>query len=160
MGREGGPDRKAKRGALPKVPASLRDVGFDGYGEGRKEDFHREAASFFRRLARALELEEGSWEVRSNKAGPAVSGEVTFHHREAYLQVGGDHNVLYRLCAGLRDYSGGPNRWARKADLEGPEDILRLLAEVSPEIRAAWERVRIRAQAGPSAPAPAKPRGM
>jgi hypothetical protein len=40
-----------------------------------------------RQLATALRLRAGSFDLRSNKAGIAMSGEVTLHHARVYIQV-------------------------------------------------------------------------
>lgn len=147
----------------PKLPATIREMGFSGYEGEAKEAFHRDVASFFRRLARWLDLEEGSWEVRSNKGGPAVGGEVTLHHRQAYLQASESAHLLYRTCQGLRDYSGGTNLYRSKMSLESAEDVLDMLCEISPEIRAAREARREAALIGESArqaPAGQKSKGL
>lgn len=63
-----------------------------------------------------LMLPTGEYSVRSNMAGPAVSGEVTLHTHTLYLQIdqscmGPGANVMYRRCNGLKDYSGGSNNF-------------------------------------------------
>ena len=64
-----------------------------------------------------LGLTEDQFDLRSNYGGIAVSGEVTLHTENLYVQVsqssfGSDHYVLYRTCKGRKDYTGGPNNWA------------------------------------------------
>src|SRR3546814_7738569 len=54
-----------------------------------------------RRLADALALDEGSFDIRSNKGGPAVSGEVTLHGEDVWVQLslglsGPDREVCFR----------------------------------------------------------------
>ena len=64
--------------------------------------------------AKAMGLEKGEFDLRSNKGGIAVSGEVTLHSDNAYIQVSqsmGRANVLYRSCNGRKDYSGGQNQY-------------------------------------------------
>lgn len=58
---------------------AYRGVGFD---EAAKRVFHAEGRTAMQRLAQALGLAAGSYEVRSNKGGPAVSGEITLHGEE------------------------------------------------------------------------------
>ncbi len=84
------------------------------YDEDQKRRFHTTARVRLRQLATALRLLAGSFDLRSNKAGIAISGEVTLHHARVYIQVsqpafGGDTSggVLIRTCRGRRDYVGG-----------------------------------------------------
>ena len=69
-----------------------------------------------RALAAVLALPKGSFDIRSNAGGIAVSGEVTLHAENIYVQIsqsclGGGMGVLIRTCAGRRDYTGGRNHW-------------------------------------------------
>lgn len=82
-----------------------------------KERFHRVAKKLLRRLATELEFTPGSFDLRSNKAGPAVSGEITLHHEHIYIQadqsfMGPSKSLLIRTCNGRSDYSGGQNHFA------------------------------------------------
>ncbi len=93
-------------------------------GHENKERFHKEGKLVMRRLAKALGLEPGTYDVRSNKGGMAVSGEVTLHTERFYVQAhescigprGG--SVMYRLCDGRKDYCGKTNNRASPAELE------------------------------------------
>ncbi len=87
------------------------------YDEAQKQRFHAAARSRLLQLAAALRLPSGSYDLRSNKAGPAVSGEITLHQEAVYIQVsqsalGGGMDILIRTCRGRRDYTGGANNWA------------------------------------------------
>ena len=95
---------------MPKFDWSKRC----SYDVVQKRAFHREASKVLRSLARELGFERGSFDLRSNLAGIAVSGEITLHHENIYIQVsqsatGSDKGVLIRTCEGRKDYSGGPN---------------------------------------------------
>lgn len=84
------------------------------YDVVQKRAFHREAGKVLRALARELGFEPGTFDLRSNLAGIAVSGEITLHHENIYIQVcqsstGSNKGVLIRTCEGRKDYSGGPN---------------------------------------------------
>lgn len=86
------------------------------YDEEQKRRFHATARSRLKKLATELRLSPGSFEVRSNRAGVAVSGEITLHHENFYLQVcqfglSSGHGILIRTCKGRRDYAGGPNHF-------------------------------------------------
>jgi len=90
-------------------------IAAQGHTTQSKEEFHREGKKVLKALAKALGLEQGTYEVRSNKAGPAVCGEVTLHGESVYVQLCGDsgHGILYRTVTSRTDYTGGPNQWMK-----------------------------------------------
>jgi hypothetical protein len=98
------------------------------YDAEAKRLFHSRARSKLRRIATALGLEPGSYELRSNQAGIAVSGEITLHANHLYVQVSqlamGYHSgVLFRTCKGRKDYVGGPNNFASLDLLNRPDEL-------------------------------------
>ena len=87
------------------------------YNPEIKQRFHTAARRRLRRLATALGFSPGSFDLRSNLGGIAVSGEITLHHDDLYVQVcqpatGADSGILIRTCQGRRDYTGGCNHFA------------------------------------------------
>ena len=67
-------------------------------------------------VAKDLGLKPGAFEVRTNKGGIAVPGEVTLHGETVYLCLGtsmpgGELVGFARSCKGRKDYTGGVNRW-------------------------------------------------
>ncbi|MDF0491502.1 hypothetical protein PX554_25625 [Sphingomonas sp. H39-1-10] len=97
-----------------------------GHDDDAKRAFHSEGRTAMRRLAEALHLAENSFEVRSQKAGPACSGEITLHGEEVWVQLslgylGPDHEVLFRRVRGRADHIGDRNRWASVRDLLSPD---------------------------------------
>src|SRR3546814_18108394 len=68
------------------------------YDEPAKKLFHSDGRKALKRLADALRLAEGSYDLRSNKGGIAVSGEVPLHGDEVYVQL--THGHLDRQSAG------------------------------------------------------------
>jgi hypothetical protein len=87
------------------------------YDENRKKAFHRAARQQLKALAFFCGWPPASFDLRSNMAGIAVSGEVTLHHEAIYISVsqtrlGGDCGILIRSCKGRQDYSGGTNSFA------------------------------------------------
>ncbi len=87
------------------------------YDEGAKREFHRHARRQLQLLADALGLPPGSYDIRSNLGGIAVSGEIILHADHLYVQVsqsamGHDSGVLFRTCEGRKDYVGGRNHYA------------------------------------------------
>lgn len=102
------------------------------YDEEQKRRFHSTARSRLKKLAAALGLPPGSYDIRSNKAGIAVSGEITLHHDRAYVQVSqfgtaSGHGILVRTCEGRRDFTGGPNHFLPLSRLD---DIPALAAAI------------------------------
>jgi hypothetical protein len=87
------------------------------YNSEIKQRFHREARLRLRRLAKALGFPSGRFNLRSDLRGIAVSGEITLHHDDVYVQVcqpatGWDSGILIRTCEGRHDFTGGRNHYA------------------------------------------------
>lgn len=96
------------------------------YDEDAKRVFLSEGRSAMRRLAEALQLPEGTYDVRVNKGGIAVSGEVTLHGEEVWVRLaissfGHDREIAYRKVRGRADHVGDRNRWASVRDLLAPD---------------------------------------
>nr|WP_250807778.1 hypothetical protein [Neorhizobium tomejilense] len=88
-----------------------------------KEAFHRDARRLLKSLARDLGFAAGTFDLRSNKGGPAVSGEITLHHNDIYIQASNpgsrqERGLLIRTCKDRKDYTGGNNHFAPLAWLE------------------------------------------
>ena len=98
------------------------------YDGEQKKAFHRQARFALRALAKELRFPEVSYDLRSNRAGVAVSGEITLHHDRVYVQVcqpatGADSGILIRTCEGRRDYDGGRNHLAPLSMLDRPAEL-------------------------------------
>jgi len=109
-----------------------RPVAYDG---AAKRAFHSRARRQLKQLADALGLPPGSYDLRSNQGGIAVSGEITLHADRLYVQAcqpatGHDSGILFRTCQGRKDYHGGPNNFASLDLLNRPEDLARRIKEV------------------------------
>ncbi len=96
-----------------------------GYDPEAKRAFHREARSALRIAARHLGLDHDQYDLRNNMAGPAVSGEITLHADEIYIQVttssfGHGREVMFRRCKGRQDYRGERNNFCDIAVLVDP----------------------------------------
>lgn len=118
---------------------ALRTLAYRGvsYDEAAKRVFHAEGRAAMRLLAEALELDDGSFDIRSNKAGPAISGEITLHGDEVWVQLslscmGPDHEVLFRHVRDRSDHIGDRNRWASINELLAPD---RFAARIRRELR-------------------------
>lgn len=114
-------------GELRSKPA-LRTLALRGvaYDEPAKRLFHAEGRAALNRLAEALTLDAGSFEIRSNKAGPAVSGEVTLHAEMLWVQLslgpfGPGREICSRRVQGRGDHIGERNHWGSVSELLAPD---------------------------------------
>lgn len=107
------------------VPRALQAKTFNGYSDfaqSNKDAFHRTGKTFLRKLAAELGLASNQFSVRSNPAGIAVSGEVTLHADNLYVQLCQSYSsegltVLFRGCVSQKDYTGLNNQYASISDL-------------------------------------------
>jgi hypothetical protein len=105
------------------------------YDEDQKRAFHATGRKRLQALAKALAFEPSSFDLRSNLAGIAVSGEVTLHHERLYVQIcqpatGSDSGILIRTCKGRKDYTGGRNNFAPLSYLDNIEALAGFCARV------------------------------
>jgi len=97
----------------------------DGYGEESariKQAWLAAGGRIARKLAKALGLEKGEFSVRTNPAGPAVSGDVTLHADWVYVSLsqscaGLGDMFMWRYCDSQRDFTGHANQWERWTSL-------------------------------------------
>lgn len=92
------------------------------YDAPAKKLFHSDGRKALRRLADALGLAEDNYDIRSNQAGVAVSGEITLHGESIYVQLslgcmGPGREVLFRRVTGRKDYCGERNHFASVHEL-------------------------------------------
>lgn len=95
------------------------------YDDCQKAAFHRAASNRLKLLAAQLDWPKADFDLRSNKAGIAVSGEIALHHERVYISVsqscmGAQSGILIRTCKGRRDYTGGRNHFAALTLLDDP----------------------------------------
>lgn len=83
------------------------------YDDAAKTAFATKAKTALRKVAKALGLAKGQYDLRFNPGGIAVWGEITLHTDNWYIQVSEGHNlgVLVRTCKGREDYVGGRNHY-------------------------------------------------
>lgn len=103
----------------------LASGSYIGYNAVVKVEFLRKARQMAKLIAKQLGLAEGTYEIRTNKGGIAVSGEVTLHADHLYIHLGQtwggmEQRFYYRACRNQKDYTGGTNRWMLWSDLLDP----------------------------------------
>jgi len=101
-------------------------------GAQAKRQLHRNGVRFLNAIADELGLSE---RAHSNRAGPAVSGEVTLHSENVYIHVSHDTRGVYILWRRPLDATNSV-RW----DSDGQNRYIHLDAGVS----AAAQDARIR----------------
>lgn len=111
------------------------------YDPEHKRAFLATARARLRRLAVEFGLTPGSYDLRSNAGGVAVSGEVTLHTDAVYVQVcqpatGHDTGILIRTCRGRRDFTGGPNHFVPLALLDEVPALAARVRQVAPGVGA------------------------
>jgi hypothetical protein len=74
-----------------------------------KSDFHKLADSLLNDVAVIMGI---SADLRHNKGGVAVAGEITLHGDAIYIQLSGTPlGVLVRSVTSRKDYTGNRNTW-------------------------------------------------
>lgn len=135
--------------ALRRFPAlqvlAIRGVAYD---EPAKARFHADGRAAMRRLADALGLDPSRYDIRSNRAGPAVSGEITLHGEELWVQLslgamGPDNEVCYRRVRDRHDHCGERNHWASLRALLAPDRFAVTLRKDLGLSPAATEPIRL-----------------
>lgn len=139
-----GSDTDLRRDCIARIAALrnqpvLKTLAYRGvaHDEPAKRLFHSQGRAAMRRLADALALDEGSFDIRSSKGGPAVSGEVTLHGQVIWVQLsldigGPDREVCFRKVRGRNDHLGDRNLWASIRELMDPD---RFAARIHRELR-------------------------
>jgi hypothetical protein len=113
------------------ISIASRDV---GYNPEAKAQFLKMARQLAKLTADALGLEAGERDIRVNKAGIAVSGEVTLHSDSLYVQFGQSMmggTFLCRSCNGRKDYTGGMNNFYRWDNLRDFGRFIEFLKSIS-----------------------------
>ena len=78
-------------------------------------------------------LGPGDYDLRSNMAGTAISGDIVLHADEIYIQIttssfGHGREVMFRRCKGRQDYRGEHNNFCDIAVLADPVRFTALVA--------------------------------
>lgn len=120
-----------------QVPAKLRSANnvnaYSDAGSVLKDTLHSKGKALLRALATELALQPGTFDVRSNLGGIAVSGEVTLHADHLYVQLlesctSRGLSILYRSCSSRKDYTGDQNHWVSLSDFADEDKQESILA--------------------------------
>ena len=107
-------------------------MGSASYNEANKTKFKREGMSLLRKVVKILGLEKGTYDLRYNAGGIAVSGDCTLHTDNFYVRFNLDccDWVLVRTCKSRKDYTGGMNRQypLRQLQQEGAEGLAQFIS--------------------------------
>jgi hypothetical protein len=119
---------------MPKTSSNFDFRKPVSYDNAAKHAFHSHALRQLKLLANALGLAPGSFDLRSNPGGIAVSGEVTLHADRLYVQasqssMGPGYGILFRTCRDRKDYCGGRNNFASLDLLNDTEALARRITE-------------------------------
>jgi hypothetical protein len=85
-----------------------------------KQEFAALGKKLAKFIAKSLGLQKGSYTVRWNPGGDAVSGEVVLHTEHLYINLGQSclgNQFMYRWVKDQNDYIGGRNRWMNFTEL-------------------------------------------
>jgi hypothetical protein len=86
---------------------------WDGSYEQKKK-FHADCKKWLMKIASRLGLEKSQFDIRSNKGGPAVLGDIILHSDNLYINMGGSYyssSFYFRSCKNRKDFTGGRNMW-------------------------------------------------
>lgn len=103
-----------------------------GYNESGKKSFHREAKKLLKKVAKDLGFTTSDYDLSSNKAGIACSGEVTLRSETLYIMIsqnsiGVNGQVLYRSTEGRAVSSpNGSNNHMSAEELESGNGLAKL----------------------------------
>lgn len=92
-------------------------------GHERKKFLHSEGRKFLKSVVQEVGIPAGTFDIRSNQGGIAVSGEVTLHSETLYVQLSESCmrrgvGIMFRSCNGTKDYSGHQNHFISMTDLQ------------------------------------------
>jgi hypothetical protein len=98
------------------------------YNESAKREFLRTGEQMAILMASKMGLNEDQYEVRVNKGGIAVSGDVVLHTDAHYVRLSQSTGILesgflVRSCEGRGDFTGGRNHFVKWEDLRDLDKV-------------------------------------
>lgn len=106
----------------------------EGHRVSQKETFARIGKKIAREIAKLMELAPGTFDIRYNKAGSAVMGDLRLHTDSLYLTLEPSCTGLgfmYRSCKSRKDYTGGRNQWAQYSELHDLSKLVEKLKKTA-----------------------------
>lgn len=121
-----------------RITQALLRTGYHEHSESgarAKRALHTQGKAFLGALAYRLGLQRGEYQLRTNRGGTAVSGEVTLHTEHLYVQLSEAYfqpglSLMYRTCDGMSDYCGHRNHFIRLSQLEDKAAQTRFIQEL------------------------------
>ena len=106
------------------------------YNDEAKRQFASQGKKVLKAIAESMGLAKGTYDIRWNPGGIAVSGDIVLHGESIYVDLsqtfaGPDCGFMYRSCKGRKDYTGGVNHWANWDQLLDLDKFAKKLVEVS-----------------------------
>jgi hypothetical protein len=117
--------------------ATKTDInGYSDEAAKEKEEFLSLCRSYAKMIVKELGLTPEQYEIRTNRAGVAVSGDVHLHTDSLYVAfeqtcLGNDWGYMYRSCKGKKDYTGGYNRWMKWENLINVQGVVTVFKDVA-----------------------------
>lgn len=144
------PSKKTEYDKMSLTTLLQNDLGY--CDPALKKRFHREAKKLLRIVAKTMGLSAKDYDLSSNMAGTAVSGEITLHTDSLYISVGQRYmangcDVLVRACEGRKDYTGKKNHWVPASALDDAHLFTAYLKNISSDFIAAWGSEEARSDA-------------
>lgn len=105
---------------------------FSYEGSRIKAAFHREGKNFLKEVAKAMGLPANSYEIKNDKGGVAVLGDVYITGDTIWVEVCDalwtqGMAGIWRDCKGRGRYGG--NNWFRKSELASPATLAAFIRE-------------------------------
>lgn len=101
------------------------------YNPTRKRAFHKLAKAVMQALVTELGFPDGTYSIRYNPGGVAVSGETILHSDDLYVMFSQTPTIpaefMWRTCNGRADYRGDDNRWTQWARLRDIEAVAKMM---------------------------------
>lgn len=99
-------------------PIQITSVEGNEYENQQKDEWLKAGRRILRQLAKELGLPKGSFNIRINAGGVAVSGDAILHGSWIYVNLsqsclGNDFGFMWRICKCQKDYTGGSNQWSK-----------------------------------------------
>jgi len=117
--------------------ATKTDInGYSDETAKEKEEFLSLCRSYAKMIVKELGLIPSQYDLRTNRAGVACSGDVHLHTDTLYVafeqtSICREFGFMYRSVTGRRDFTGGQNRWMKWENLINVQGVIKVFKDVS-----------------------------